>query len=81
LPFDDDYQAYYDWYWTDSAAAAPSEEEVEEWWELYELEGGYELLAGGTPDDSIGCFGDSGGPLLAKGDRDKLTVNGVSFAT
>jgi hypothetical protein len=81
LLFDNDYQAYHDWYFSDSAAAQPSEEEAQEWWEIYRLENKFELLAGGLPGEAVGCFGDSGGPLL-KLERDgKLTTYGVSFAT
>jgi hypothetical protein len=81
LLFDGDYDAYLEWYFTDSAAAIPSQEEAEEWWEIYELEKKYELLAGGLPGEAVGCFGDSGGPLL-KGKRARdLTTYGVSFAT
>lgn len=81
LLFDGDYEAYHDWYFSDSSAALPSEEEAQEWWEIYRLENKFELLAGGLPGEAVGCFGDSGGPLL-KGKRAKdLTTYGVSFAT
>jgi hypothetical protein len=81
LLFDGDYDAYLEWYFTDSAAAEPSEEEAKEWWKIYELENKFELLAGGLPGEAVGCFGDSGGPLL-KGKRARdLTTYGVSFAT
>lgn len=80
LLFDGDYQAYLDWYFTDSSAALPSEEEAREWWKIYRLENNYELLAGGLPGEAVGCFGDSGGPLLLGTSCDSLTTYGVSFA-
>ena len=80
LLFDGDYDAYLQWYFTDSSAAIPSEEEASEWWEIYELEKKYELLAGGLPGESMACFGDSGGPLLLGKSASKLTTYGVSFA-
>ncbi len=81
LLFDGDYDAYLEWYFTDSSAAIPSEEEAIEWWEIYQLEKNYELLAGGLPGEAIGCFGDSGGPLLLGKSASRLTTYGVSFAT
>lgn len=81
LLFDGDYEAYLEWYFTDSAAAIPSEQEAKEWWKIYRLENKYELLAGGLPGEAIGCFGDSGGPLLLGTSADNLTTYGVSFAT
>jgi hypothetical protein len=81
LLFNGDYDAYLDWYFTDSAAALPSLEEAKEWWKIYRLENKYELLAGGLPGESIGCFGDSGGPLLRGTSASDLTTYGVSFAT
>jgi hypothetical protein len=81
LLFDGDYDAYLEWYFTDSSAAQPSEEEAREWWKIYRLESNYELLAGGLPGEAVGCFGDSGGPLLLEGCRGELTTYGVSFAT
>jgi hypothetical protein len=79
LLFDGDYEAYLEWYFTDSAAAIPSEEEAAEWWDIYRLEKKYELLAGGLPGESVSCSGDSGGPLLAKRGS-HLTTYGVNFA-
>jgi hypothetical protein len=79
LLFDGDYEAYLEWYFTDSAAAIPSEEEAEEWWDIYRLENKYELLAGGLPGEAVTCSGDSGGPLLGKRGS-HLTIYGVSFA-
>lgn len=79
LLFDGDYDAYLEWYFTDAVTDAPSEEQALEWWNIYNLEPGYEFLAG-SPDESLGCFGDSGGPL-AISKKNKLTVYGVSFAT
>jgi hypothetical protein len=81
LLFDGDYEAYHDWYFTDSAAAQPSEEEAVEWWDIYRLENKFELLAGGLPGEAVGCFGDSGGPLLKGKRANDLTTYGVSFAT
>ncbi len=80
LLFDGDYDAYLEWYFTDSPSALPSEEEAREWWKSYRLENGFELLAGGLPGEALGCFGDSGGPLL-KRSRHGLTVYGVEFAS
>jgi hypothetical protein len=81
LLFNGDYQAYLDWYFTDSAAATPSQAEAKEWWKIYRLENKYELLAGGLPGESLGCYGDSGGPLLRGANAEELTTYGVSFAT
>jgi trypsin len=80
LLFDGDYEAFHEWYFTDSAAAIPSEAEAKEWWKIYKLENKFELLAGGLPGEAVGCNGDSGGPLL-QGKKDKnLTTYGVFFA-
>ena len=79
LLFDGDYDAYLEWYFADAVTDARSEEQALEWWNIYNLEPGYELLAG-SPSESFGCFGDSGGPL-AISKNNKLTVYGVSFAT
>jgi trypsin len=81
LLFDGDYQEYLDWYFTDSPSAIPSEAEAKEWWKIYKLENKYELLAGGLPGEALGCFGDSGGPLLRGKNAGNLTIYGVSFAT
>lgn len=81
LIFEGNFDAYLDWYFTDSAAALPSLEEAKEWWKIYRLENRYELLAGGLPGESVGCFGDSGGPLLRGASASDLTTYGVSFAT
>lgn len=82
LLFDNNYEAFDEWYWTDASLAEPSEEEQEVWWSsgLYTLEPGYELLAGGSPGEAVGCWGDSGGPLLKGKSANNLTVYGVSFA-
>lgn len=82
LLFDGDYEAYDEWYWTDSALAAPSAEEEALWWApgTYTLEPGYELLVGGLPGESVSCYGDSGGPLLLGKAAKKMTIYGVSFA-
>lgn len=81
LLFNGDYDAYLEWYFTDSASAIPSEEEAKLWWKIYRLENKYELLAGGLPGEAVGCFGDSGGPLLLGTNQSDLTTYGVSFAT
>lgn len=85
LLFQGDYDSYLSWYLSDAVTSSPSEEEGAAWWDAFTLEPGYELLAGGLPGESLGCFGDSGGPLIrkAKGKgrgRGNLTVVGVSFA-
>lgn len=80
LLFDGDYDAYLEWYFTDSPAAAPSLSEAREWWKSYKLEHKYELLAGGLPGEAVACHGDSGGPLLRGTKASNLTVYGVSFA-
>ena len=82
LLFDNDYEAFAEWYWTDASLAAPSEEEEALWWSsgLYALEPGYELLAGGLPGEAVSCWGDSGGPLLKGKKANNLTVYAVSFA-
>jgi hypothetical protein len=80
LLFNGDKQAYLDWYWTDSTAATYSDEEAEDWWTSYQLEPGYELLAGGLAGESLGCYGDSGGPIFLRNRAGELTVYGVSFA-
>jgi len=80
LLFNGDYDAYLQWYFADAVTGSPSEEEALEWWNIYNLEPGYELLAGTPGQEAFGCFGDSGGPLaIAK--KNKFTVYGVGFAT
>lgn len=80
LIFNNDYNAYLEWYFTDSSFASGTEEEAAEWWDLYKLENKYELLAG-KPGEAQACFGDSGGPLmLSKHGCGDTTVYGVSFA-
>jgi hypothetical protein len=79
LLFHGDKQAYLDWYWTD-AVTIPTEEEAEAWWRIFRLEPGYELLAAGLPGESVGCYGDSGGPIFSGTSSADLTVYGVSFA-
>jgi Trypsin len=79
LLFDGDYDAYFEWYFTDSPLAFPSEEEARDWWKLYKLEPGFELLAGGLPGEAVGCFGDSGGPLLLGTKASNMTLYGVGF--
>lgn len=81
LLFQGDYEAYLEWYFSDSPSAAGTEAEAKEWWKIYRLENKYELLAGGLPGEALGCFGDSGGPLLRGKKANDLTMYGVSFAT
>jgi Trypsin len=81
LLFNGDYDAYLEWYFTDSPSAIPSETEALDWWKIYKLENKYELLAGGLPGEALGCFGDSGGPIFTGTKPCDLTVYGVSFAT
>jgi hypothetical protein len=71
---------YLEWYNTD-AFTNPTPEEAELWWTSFKLETNYELLAGGLPNESLGCFGDSGGPLLQGSNANNLTTYGVNFAT
>jgi len=79
LLFHGDYDAYLEWYFTDAVTASPSDEEALEWWNVYNLEPGYELLAGTPGQEAFSCYGDSGGPL-AISKKNKLTVYGVGFA-
>lgn len=79
LLFNRDKQAFLDWYFTD-AATLPTPEEAEVWWDGFWLEPHYELLAGGLPGEAVGCFGDSGGPIVRGTNARNLTVYGVSFA-
>jgi len=80
LLFNGSYRDYHDWYFSDSSTPLATEEEAREWWKIYKLEKNYELLAGGLPGESIGCYGDSGGPLLLGKHSRNLTTYGVSFA-
>jgi hypothetical protein len=79
LLFDQDKQAFLDWYFTD-AATFPTPQEAEIWWDLFQLEANYELLAGGLDGEAVACFGDSGGPLLKGTNASNMTTYGVSFA-
>lgn len=79
LIFDNDKQAFLDWYFTD-AATSPTQAEAEQWWDGFRLEAGYELLAGGLDGEAVACFGDSGGPLLKGTKASNMTTYGVSFA-
>lgn len=82
LLFGGDYDAYLEWYLVDAVTDNPTAEEAQAWWDAYTLEPGYELLAGGLESESLGCYGDSGGPLYALDKNKKnITVVGVSFAT
>ena len=80
LLFNDKYEKFRSWYFTDSPSALPSEAEAKDWWKSYKLENKYELLAGGLPGESVACYGDSGGPLLRGTSASNLTTYGVSFA-
>jgi hypothetical protein len=80
LLFDGKRRDYFDWYFTD-AATNPTWQEAISWWYTYRLEPGYELLAGGREGEALGCFGDSGGPLMRGDSAEDLTVYGVGFAT
>ena len=82
LLFDNDYEAFDAWYWTDASLASGTPEEEAAWWAegTFTLEEGYELLAGGLPGDAVVCGGDSGGPLFLGSTADNLTVYGVTFA-
>lgn len=78
--FNGKYEAFRNWYLTDSPSAQPSEQEAKAWWSTYKLESDYELLAGGLAGESVACHGDSGGPLLRGTTASTLTTYGVSFA-
>lgn len=80
LIFNRDRNAFLEWYFTD-APTNPSMAEANLWWSIYKLEPTYELLMGGLEGDAIGCFGDSGGPMMLGDAADDLTVYGVGFAT
>jgi endonuclease G, mitochondrial len=82
LLFNNNYGAFDTWYWTDASLAQPSDDEEAAWWApgTYQLEPGYELLAGGLPGESVSCWGDSGGPLFLGNTAANFTVYGVSFA-
>lgn len=75
------FNAFRSWYFTDSPGAQRTEAEAKAWWKDYKLENEFELLAGGLPGEAVGCFGDSGGPLLRGTSAATLTTYGVSFAT
>lgn len=70
---------YWNWYWTD-ANTEPTWQEGREWWRSYRLESGFELLIGGREGEALGCYGDSGGPMLRGNTAESLTVYGVGFA-
>lgn len=74
--------AYFDWYFSDAFTSdPPSYQEANAWWSLFELEPGYEMLAGGLEGEAVSCFGDSGGPLLRGTSASDMTVYGVGFAS
>ena len=78
--FDHNPWKYWNWYWTD-ANTEPTWKEGREWWRTYRLESGFELLIGGDDGEALGCYGDSGGPMLRGHNANSLTVYGVGFAT
>lgn len=80
LLFDDEFDAFRRWYFTESPGAQRTEAEAKAWWKGYALENEYELLAGGLPGEAVACNGDSGGPLLRGTSASTLTTYGVSFA-
>jgi hypothetical protein len=80
LLFNNNKPKYLEWYNTD-AVTIPTPAEAELWWTSFKLETDYELLAGGLPNESLGCLGDSGGPLLAGSNANNMTTYGVNFAT
>jgi hypothetical protein len=80
LLFNGNFNAFRNWYFTDSPSAQRTEAEAKAWWKDYKLENKYELLAGGLPGESVACFGDSGGPILKGSSAATLTTYGVSFA-
>ena len=81
LLFDNKYGPYLNWYFDDAVTSNPSAREAKAWWEVFTLEPGFELLAGGLEGEALGCFGDSGGPLLLGDSADNLTAYAVSFAS
>lgn len=80
LLFNNKFEAFKSWYFTDSPSAQHTEAEAKAWWQDYKLEEEYELLAGGLTGESVACHGDSGGPLLRGTRASALTTYGVSFA-
>ncbi|HET9956387.1 MAG TPA: trypsin-like serine protease [Polyangiaceae bacterium] len=80
LLFNNDFDAFRSWYFSDSSMAQPSEAEAKEWWKSFKLEKNYELLAGGLPGEAVACYGDSGGPLLRGSHGCDMAIYGVSFA-
>jgi V8-like Glu-specific endopeptidase len=80
LLFNDKFEAFHSWYFTDSPSSQHTEAEAKSWWKDYKLENKYELLAGGLPGEAVACHGDSGGPLLRGTTAPTLTTYGVSFA-
>lgn len=81
LLFNNDHEAFLDWYYTDASTPAPNQQEANLWWSIYKLEPNYELFIGGVEGDVVGCFGDSGGPMLLGDTAEDLTIYGVGFAT
>jgi hypothetical protein len=80
LLFNNNKANYLAWYNTD-AVTVPTPAEAELWWTSFKLETDYELLAGGLPNEALGCFGDSGGPLLSGSNANNMTTYGVNFAS
>ena len=81
LLFDRNRNDYLAWYFTDADTGNPTEFEANTWWSLYKLEPTYELFVGGGEGDAVGCFGDSGGPMMLGDTAEELTLYGVGFAT
>ncbi|HTV20968.1 MAG TPA: trypsin-like serine protease [Polyangiaceae bacterium] len=80
LLFNNKYESFRSWYYSDSPSAQRTEAEAKAWWKDYKLENKYELLAGGLKNEAVACNGDSGGPLLRGTTASTLTTYGVSFA-
>lgn len=80
LLFNNNFNAFRTWYFSDSPAAQRTEAEAKLWWKTFKLENKFELLAGGLPGEAVSCSGDSGGPLLRGTTPSTLTTYGVSFA-
>ena len=80
LLFNNKFEAFRSWYFTDSPSSQHTEAEAKSWWKDTKLENKYELLAGGLKGEAVACNGDSGGPLLCGTTAAALTTYGVSFA-
>lgn len=81
LLFDNNFGQFLTWYFTDAYTSIPATQaEAAAWWDAFELEPGFELLAGGLEGEALACFGDSGGPLLTGDSPDNLTLLATEFA-